>query len=75
MAPSFGPQLMLTRPVSRDRHGFYLLKVFCDETVSALKTHPDIVNNVNVNVDGTVCFLEKFINFWKILNVVGSHMI
>ena len=39
------------------------LQVFCDETLSALKVHPDSENN-----DGTVKFIAKFIEFGKIMN-------
>ena len=34
------------------------LQVFCDETLSALKVHPDLENN-----DGTVKLTAKFIEF------------
>ena len=40
------------------------LQVFCDETLSALKVHPDLENN-----DGTVKLTAKFIEFWKIVDV------
>ena len=42
------------------------LKVFCDETCSALKLNQEMQTR---NVDGTVLFLKKFIKFWKIVNV------
>ena len=42
------------------------LKVFCDRTVAALKTHPKMTKK---NVKGTVLFVEKVISFWKIVNV------
>ena len=40
------------------------LRVFCDETISALKSHPEFDN-----VTGTVNFLAKVLEFWKIANV------
>jgi len=40
------------------------LKVFCDETISALKSHPDFQS-----AQGTIIFLEIMVEFWKIVNV------
>ena len=45
------------------------LKVFCDETVNALKFHPGMQDE---NVDGTVTLITKIIEFWKIVNVKSS---
>ena len=45
------------------------LKVFCDETVDALKFHPGMQDK---NVDGTVTLITKIIEFWKIVNVKSS---
>ena len=45
------------------------LKVFCDETVDALKFHPGMQDE---NVDGTVTLITKIIEFWKIINVKSS---
>ena len=53
------------KPVERQKVST-CLKVFSDETVSALKTHPGIDAN---EVTGTITFLNVFINCWKILNV------
>ena len=36
--------------------------------LKGLKVHPDLQN-----VDGTVLFLSKFIEFWKIVNVHGPY--
>ena len=51
------------------------LKVFCEETINALKLHPGMQND---NVDGTVLFLTKVVQFWKIVNVKslseGTHL-
>ena len=44
------------------------LKVFCDETVVALQTHPKLKN---IDVSGTTNFISIFVKFWKILNVKG----
>ena len=45
------------------------LKVFCDETVDALKFHPDMQDE---NVDGTVTLITKIMEFCKIVNVKSS---
>lgn len=45
------------------------LQVFCDETISALKTHPKL----SQDICGTVSFLQTFVDFWKIVNVHGSY--
>ena len=42
------------------------LKVFCDETVDALKFHPGMQDE---NVDGTVTLIAKIIEFRKMVNV------
>ena len=42
------------------------LKVFCDETVDALKFHPGMQDE---NVDGTVTLIAKIIEFWKMVNI------
>ena len=55
------------KPVERQRVST-CLKVFCEQTLSALKVYPDLQN-----VDGTVLFLSKFIEFWKIVNVHGPY--
>ena len=40
--------------------------MFCDETINGLKTHPVVVNG-----DDTISFVNKFVKFWKIMNVKG----
>ena len=40
------------------------LRVFCDETISALKLHPEFEN-----ATGIICFLTCVLDFWKIVNV------
>ena len=42
------------------------LRVFCEETLSALSTHPKIDQS---NVKGTVVFLKWLIDAWKGINV------
>ena len=40
------------------------LRVFCDEIISTLKSHPEFDN-----ARGTINFLAKVLEFWKIVNV------
>ena len=44
------------------------LQVFCDNTLSSLKSHPELQNK-----DGRMIFLSKIIEFWKIVNVHGPY--
>ena len=44
------------------------LQVFCDRTISALRTHPHLVD---LEVNDTANFLNIFVDFWKIVNVHG----
>ena len=44
------------------------LCAFCEETVAAFKTHPDIENKA---FKGTTIFIEKIISFWSVVNVKG----
>ena len=44
------------------------LRVFCDETLAALKTRP-----LMENVDDTTVILSIFIKFFKIVNVKGLY--
>ena len=55
------------KPVERQRVS-PCLQVFCDNTLSSLKSHPELQNK-----DGTVIFLSKIIEFWKIVNVHGPY--
>ena len=50
-------------PIERQRVGT-CLRVFCDETTSALKVHPEIQD-----ASGTIYFLTFVLEFWKIVNV------
>ena len=50
-------------PIERQRVGT-CLRVFCDETISALKVHPEIQD-----VSGTIYFSTFVLEFWKIVNV------
>ena len=45
------------------------LQVFCNETISALKTHPRLVD---LDVNDTADFLNTFVDFWKKVNVHSS---
>ena len=53
------------RPIERQKVST-CLEVFCDETISALKTHPDLLSR---DVAGTTKFIQTFVNFWKVVNV------
>ena len=53
------------KPVERQKVSI-CLQVFCDEIITALKTHPGVVNG-----DDAISFLNKFVKFWKIMNVKG----
>ena len=59
---------IFSKPVERQSVSL-CLRVFCDETLSALKSHPELLNEADV--DGTIIFLELFVRLWKILNVKG----
>ena len=53
------------KPVERQKVSM-CLQVFCDETINALKPHPGVVNG-----DDTISYVNKFVKFWKIMNVKG----
>ena len=42
-----------------------VLQVFCDKTLAALKTHPNIDRH---KVEGTILFLERIIDYWKVVS-------
>ena len=46
------------------------LRVFCDETISALRNHPEMDSN---EVEGTALFIDKVVTMWKILNVRSKN--
>ena len=50
---------VLPKPVERQ-------KVFCDETVTAMKTHPLLQDD---DTKETVTFIEEVLKFWKIVSV------
>ena len=56
---------MAPKPIERQNVSISL-KVFCDETVAALKSNKQLEN-----VNDTVTFLSKFVKFLKIVNVKG----
>ena len=51
------------KPIERQNVAL-CLKIFCVETLTALKIHPEIQDS-----GGTVDFIEKIVDFFKILNV------
>ena len=53
------------KPIERQRV-FIVLKVFCDKTLAALRVHPKMQD---VDTSGTEIFIEKVLQFWKIVNV------
>ena len=55
------------KPIERQKVST-CLRVFCDETIAALKNHPSIKKN---DVIGTIKFISIFVKFWKICNVKG----
>ena len=56
------------KPVERQRVDI-CLRVFCEETYTALKVHPDMQNT---EARDTAFFIEKVVSMWKILNVKGT---
>ena len=44
------------------------LRVFCDETIAVLETHPGINKD---SAMGTIKFLKLIVKFWKIVNGKG----
>ena len=54
------------KPIVRQKV-LHCLKVFCDETIAALKTYSKVIHPCNMNE--TICFLEKVTKFWKIVSV------
>ena len=53
------------KPIERQNVSI-CVKVFCDETLAALKSNEQLEN-----VNDTVTFLSKFVKFFKIVNVKG----
>ena len=53
------------RPIERQNVNT-CLKVFCEETINALKCHQGMKDD---DIDGTIIFLTKVVQFWKIVNV------
>ena len=54
-------------PIARQKVAI-CLRVFCDETISALKSHPEFKS-----ARGTIIFLEALVKFWKIVNVHSRY--
>ena len=42
------------------------LEVFCEKTIAALKSHPELNPN---EVNGTIKFIEAILSFWKIVSI------
>ena len=55
------------KPIERQKVST-CLRVFCDETIAALESHPKLDG---VNVHGTLEFIRIIVRFWKIVNVRG----
>ena len=53
------------KPVERQQVDI-CLRVFCEETYTALRVHPEMKK---CDAKGTVFFIEKIVSMWKILNV------
>ena len=53
------------KPIERQNVNF-MLKVFCDETVAALRSHPQLNRE---NIEPTAHFIELWVEIWTILNV------
>ena len=58
----------MSKPIERQKVDTYL-KVFCNETVDALKFHSGTQDE---NVEGTVRLITKIIGFWETVNVKSS---
>ena len=52
------------KPIERQKVST-CLKVFCEKTIAALKSHPELNPN---EVNGTVKFIEVILSFWKIVS-------
>ena len=55
------------KPIEKQRVST-CLRVFCDETIAAMETHPGINKD---SAMGTINFLKLIVTFWKIVNVKG----
>ena len=53
------------KPVERHKV-CHCLKVFCDRTVAAIKTHPLLNSDY---IEETASFIEEVVKFWKIVSV------
>ena len=58
-----------TKPIERQSNST-CLRIFCDETIAALESHPKINNEA---ASGTVNFLKIVLKLWKIFNVKNSR--
>lgn len=53
------------KPIERQKVST-CLQVFCEETCSALKSHPDLGES---QAQGTIILIERLVQFWNIVNV------
>ena len=63
------PVAVSPKPIERQNVG-HMLKVFCDETVASLRTHPEFDS---CEVEPTARYLELWVEAWTILNVNQPH--
>ena len=61
---------MTPKPVERQRVDI-CLRVFCEETCTALNVHPEMQNS-DTTAKGTAFFIGKVVSMWKILNVKST---
>ena len=54
-------------PIERQKVS-YCLMVFCEKTLNALRCHPELSN-----AKDTALFIEKVLQFWKIVNVKSPY--
>ena len=58
------------KPIKREKVST-CLKVFCDETYTALRSHPSLINRDDV--EETAEFIRSVTAMWKILNVCSKY--
>ena len=58
------------KPIERQNVA-HMLKVFCDETVASLRTHPNLDR---IAIEPTAKFIEMWTETWLILNVKQPHV-
>ena len=58
------------KPIERQNVN-YMLKIFCDETIAALRAHPNLNR---LEIEPTAEFLEMWVEIWLMLNVKKPHV-